>query len=203
VWTWTALDADSKLIVSWLVGSRDAECANTFMDDVASRITSRIQLTTDGHHSYLDAVTGAFADSGVDYAQLVKLYGAAPDSAKRYSPPACVGARKDRLKGEPDPKHISTSYVDRQNLTMRMQMRRFTRLTNAFSKKVENHCHALALYFVWYNFCRQHKGLGGVSPAMAAGVTDALHDMEGIVGLIDDRAPKPGRPKTYKTKNSN
>lgn len=127
-----------------------------------------------------------------------KLYGQAPEAEKRYSPPVCVGARKETFEGKPDKRHISTSYAERQNLTMRMSMRRFTRLTNAFSKKVENHCHALALYFVWYNFCRQHKALGGVSPAMAAGVTDTLHDMEWIVGLIDARAPKPGPRGPYK-----
>ncbi|MCE2510143.1 MAG: DDE-type integrase/transposase/recombinase [Alphaproteobacteria bacterium] len=198
VWTWTALDADSKLIVSWLVGGRDSELANAFMDDVAGRLTNRVQLTTDGHYAYLDAVIGAFADRGIDYAQLVKMYGTAPESEKRYSPPVCNGVKKDRLRGKPDPKHVSTSYVERQNLTMRMSMRRFTRLTNAFSKKFENHCHALALYFVWYNFCRQHKALGGISPAMEAGISYTLHDMEWIVGLIDARAPKPGRPKAYR-----
>jgi transposase InsO family protein len=121
----------------------------------------------------------------VDYAQLVKLYGPSPEGERRYSPPVCVGARKKLLKGDPDPKHVSTSFVERQNLTMRMSMRRFTRLTNAFSKKFENHCHALALYFVWYNFCRQHKSLNGLSPAMAAGVSDTLMDMRDVVALID------------------
>ncbi|MGE0610831.1 MAG: IS1 family transposase [Hyphomicrobiales bacterium] len=197
-WTWTALDADSKMIVSWLVGGRDAEYAIEFMDDVAKRLANRVQLTTDGHAAYLQAVEGAFG-ADVDYAQLVKLYGAAPESAKgRYSPAECIGARKMPVEGKPSPEHVSTSYVERQNLTMRMSMRRFTRLTNAFSKRIENHCHALALYFVWYNFCRQHKSLGGVSPAMAAGVSDTLHDMEWIVGLIDARALKPGPRGPYK-----
>lgn len=200
VWTWTGLDADSKMIVSWLVGGRDGAYAMEFMDDLAKRLANRVQLTTDGHRAYLEAVEGAFGDD-VDYAQLVKLYGAAPESAKgRYSPAECIGARKERVTGNPDRKHVSTSYVERQNLTMRMSMRRFTRLTNGFSKKVENHCHALALYFLYYNFCRIHKSLK-VTPAMAAGVTDTLHDMEWIVGLIDARAPKPGRPKTYKKRS--
>lgn len=203
VWTWTALDADSKLIVSWLVGGRDSEYAVEFMDDLASRLATRVQMTTDGHKAYLEAVDGAFG-ADIDYAQLVKLYGAAPDSSKgRYSPSECIGTRKRPVEGEPDKDHVSTSYVERQNLTMRMSMRRFTRLTNAFSKKVENHCHALALYFVWYNFCRQHKSLGGVSPAMAAGISDTLHDMDWIVSLIDARAPKPGRRGPYKKDNSN
>lgn len=201
VWTWTALDADSKLIVSWLVGGRDAEYANEFMQDVADRLANRVQLTTDGHGPYLQAVEEAFG-ADVDFAHLVKLYGQAPDGQKRYSPPVCVGARKERFKGNPDPKHISTSYTERQNLTMRMSMRRFTRLTNAFSKRVENHCHALALYFVWYNFVRVHKTLR-VTPAMAAGVTDKLWDMKDIVALIDASAPKPGPRGSYKKKNSN
>lgn len=196
VWTWTALDADSKLIVSWLVGGRDAQYANEFMSDVASRLSNRVQLTTDGHIPYLEAVEGAFG-ADVDFAQLVKIYGKAPDAEKRYSPPVCVGAKKDVFTGKPDKRHVSTSYVERQNLTMRMSMRRFTRLTNAFSKRVENHCHALALYFVWYNFVRIHKSLK-VTPAMAAGVSDTLHDMEWIVSLIDARAPKPGPRGPYK-----
>ena len=198
VWTWTGLDADSKLIVSWLVGGRDGEYAIEFMDDLARRLDSRVQLTTDGHKAYLEAVGGAFG-ADVDYAILQKIYGTAPDAARgRYSPAICIGAKKEPVEGNPDPAHVSTSYVERQNLTMRMSMRRFTRLTNAFSKKVENHCHALALYFVWYNFCRQHKSLGGVSPAMEAGISDTLHDMEWIVGLIDARAPRPGPRGPYK-----
>jgi IS1 family transposase len=203
VWTWAALDADSKMIVSWLVGGRDSEYALEFMDDLAKRLANRVQLTTGGHKAYLEAVEGAFG-ADVDYAVLQKLYGTAPEAARgRYSPAICIGARKESIEGKPDPGHVSTSYVERQNLTMRMSMRRFTRLTNAFSKKVANHCHALALYFVWYNFCRQHKSLGGVSPAMAAGVTDTLRDMEWIVGLIDARAPKPGPRGAYKKSNSN
>ncbi len=196
IWTWTALDADSKLIVSWLVGGRDAEYANEFMQDVASRLANRVQLTTDGLHAYLDAVERAFGVD-VDFAQLVKLYGQAPDAEKRYSPPVCVGAKKETFNGRPAKRHISTSYVERQNLTMRMSMRRFTRLTNAFSKRIINHCHALALYFVWYNFVRIHTSLQ-VTPAMAAGVTDRLWEMEDIVVLIDAAAPKLGPRGPYK-----
>ena len=193
-WTWVAMDADSKLIVSCLVGGRDSEYAIEFMDDVAKRLANRVQMTTDGHKAYLEAVEGAFG-ADIDYAQLVKLYGAAPEGMKgRYSPAECIGARKARVEGEPDPAHVSTSYSERQNLTMR----RFTRLTNAFSKKIENHVQMVALYTVWYNFCRQHKSLGGISPAMAAGLSDTLHDMEWIVGLIDARAPKPGPRGPYK-----
>lgn len=204
VWTWTALDADSKLIVSWLVGGRDAEYANEFMQDAAARLANRVQLTTDGHGPYLDAVEGAFGID-VDFAQLVKLYGAAPagrDAATRHSPPVCVGARKERFQGHPDPKHISTSYTERHNLTMRMQMRRFTRLTNAHSKKFENHCHALALYFVFYNFVRIHTTLR-VTPAMAAGLTKRLWEIEDIVALIDANAPAPSKRGPYKKRNSN
>lgn len=201
VWTWTALDADSKLIVSWLVGGRDAAYANEFMQDVASRLANRVQLTTDGHGPYLQAVEGAFG-ADVDFAQLIRTYGQAPEAEKRYSPPVCVGAKKEPFNGNPDKKHISTSYVERQNLTMRMSMRRFTRLTNAFSKRVHNHCHALALYFVWYNFVRIHKSLK-VTPAMAAGLTDHLWEMEDIVGLIDAAAPKPGPRGSYKRQISN
>ena len=201
-WTWTALDADSKLIVSYLVGGRDAEYANTFMDDVASRLATRVQLTTDGHKAYLDAVEGAFG-ADVDFAQLVKVYGASPDSANgRYSPAECTGIRKRSVEGKPDKDHVSTSFVERQNLTMRMHMRRFTRLTNAFSKKVENHIHMVALYTVFYNYCRIHKTLR-VTPAMEAGLSDTVRDMEWIAELVDARAPKPGRPKTYKKRISN
>lgn len=196
IWTWTALDADSKLIISWLVGGRDAEYANEFMQDVASRLANRVQLTTDGLHAYLDAVERAFGVD-VDFAQLVKLYGQAPDAEKWYSPPVCVGAKKETFNGRPAKRHISTSYVERQNLTMRMSMRRFTRLTNAFSKRIINHCHALALYFVWYNFVRIHTSLR-VTPAMAAGVTTKLWEMKDIVELIDAAAPTPAPRGAYK-----
>ncbi|MFM9940693.1 MAG: IS1 family transposase [Hyphomicrobiaceae bacterium] len=196
-WTWTAIDADSKLIVQWYVGDRSGETAKFFIDGLAERLAGRVQLTSDGLKAYLEAVEGAFG-ADVDYAQLVKLYGASPDSAKgRYSPAECTGIIKTPVEGTPDPKHISTSYVERQNLTMRMSMRRFTRLTNGFSKKLESHIYAISLYFVFYNFCRIHKTLK-VSPAMAAGITDKLMSMEDVVALIDAAAPKPGRPKTYK-----
>ncbi len=202
-WTWTAIDADSKLLVSYLVGGRDADYANAFMSDVASRLANRVQMTTDGHRAYLEAVEGAFG-ADVDYAQLIKIYGNAPESRKgRYSPADCTGIRKRNVEGEPDQKHVSTSYVERQNLTMRMHMRRFTRLTNAFSKKFENHAHMVALYTVFYNFCRIHKTLR-VSPAMEAGLSNTLRDMEWIADMVEAAAPKPGRPKTYKKKeNSN
>jgi IS1 family transposase len=198
-WTWTALDADSKLIVGWLVGGRDADYAAAFMEDVAGRLASRVQLTTDAHKPYLQAVEGAFG-ADVDYAQLVKIYGASPDSAKgRYSPAECTGIRKTRVEGRPDPAHVSTSYVERQNLTMRMHMRRFTRLTNAFSKKVENHAYAVALHFTFYNFVRIHKTLR-VTPAMAAGLTDRLWDMRDIVALVEaaEAAESPKKRGPYK-----
>lgn len=183
VWTWTALDADSKLIVAWLVGGRDAAYAQEFIQDLHDRLANRVQLTTDGHGAYLTAVDKAFG-LDVDYSMLVKLYGEAPEAEKRYSPAQCIGAKKKKIVGKPDAKHVSTSYVERQNLTMRMSMRRFTRLTNGFSKKIDNHLNALALYFVNYNFCRIHKSLR-VTPAMAAGLTDELLTMEHIVKLTD------------------
>ena len=201
VWTWTALDADSKLILSYLIGGRDAGYANEFMEDVASRLANRVQLTTDGLKAYLEAVDGAFG-SDIDYAQLVKLYGPTPSPAGRYSPAECTGIKKNRVEGNPDKKHVSTSYVERQNLTMRMSMRRFTRLTNAFSKKAENHVHMVALYTVWYNFVRMHKTLK-CSPAMAAGISKTLWSMEDVVALIDARAAKPVRPAVYKTRKAN
>ncbi len=183
-WTWTGICAQSKLIVSWLVGGRDGGYAMEFMDDLRSRLANRVQLTTDGHRAYLEAVEGAFG-ADVDYAQLVKLYGEAPESMKgRYSPAECTGTVKTRIEGNPDPKHVSTSYVERQNLTMRMSMRRFTRLTNAHSKKFANHCHALAIYFVWYNWARINSAVR-MSPAMAAGLTDKLMDMADIVRIVD------------------
>lgn len=183
VWTWTAIDAESKLLVSWLVGNRDTETALYFLDDLKERLSNRVQLTSDGHRPYLAAVDTIFGED-VDYAMLVKLYGSEPGGEKRYSPPRCIGARKSVVTGEPDAKHISTSYAERQNLTMRMHMRRFTRLTNAFSKKVENHAHAVALHFMYYNFVRIHQTLK-ISPAMAAGVTDRLWEVSDIVDVLD------------------
>ncbi|MGD0023795.1 MAG: IS1 family transposase [Xanthobacteraceae bacterium] len=197
-WTWTAIEANSKLILSWLVGGRDSEYAMAFMDDLRSRLVNRVQLTSDGHRPYLEAVEGAFG-ADIDYAMLVKIYGSAPETAQsRYSPGECIGAVKHRIEGNPDPKHVSTSYAERQNLTMRMQMRRFTRLTNAFSKKFENHMHMVALYTVWYNFVKQHKSLKGLSPAMAAGISDTLWSMKDMVEMIDASLPKPGKRGLYK-----
>jgi IS1 family transposase len=203
VWTWTALDADSKLILSWIVGGWDANFALALMDDVRGRLTGRVQLTTDGHRAYLEAFEEAFG-ADIGYGMLVKLYGAETGGQgheRKYSPSECLGARKDMITGNPDPKHVSTSYTERHNLTMRMSMKRFTRLTNAFSKKVENHCHALALYFVFYNFMRQHKSLNKLSPAMAAGVTDRLWSMDDIVALIDEAEGAPRKRGPYKPRH--
>lgn len=183
IWTWVGLDADSKLAISWLVGNRDAEYARIFMDDVASRLKNRVQLTTDGLRAYLEAVEGAMG-ADVDFAQLVKLYGKSLEGDHRYSPAECLGTEKHIVSGSPNAKHISTSYVERQNLTMRMNMRRFTRLTNGFSKKVENHAHAIALHFMYYNFVRIHKTLK-VTPAMAAGITHRLWSIEDLARLLD------------------
>jgi IS1 family transposase len=189
-WTWTALDADNKLLLSYLIGGRDAEFALMLMDDLRGRLVNRVQLTTDGHRAYLQAVEEAFG-ADIDYAMLVKLYGTGPattqDAAgRRYSPAECIGTRTDNITGDPNPKHVSTSYVERANLTMRMAMRRFTRLTNAFSKKLENHAHMVALYALWYNFVRIHKTLR-TSPAMAAGIETRLWSMEDVVRLIEER----------------
>jgi IS1 family transposase len=184
VWTWTAIDADTKLIISYTLGDRGADTAKAFIQDVASRITNWIQLTTDGYRMYVDAVEDAFG-SEIDYAMLVKIYGASNDNPEsRYSPATCIGCRTGVLAGSPDPKHISTSFVERQNLSMRMGMRRFTRLTNAFSKKLENHGHMVALYFFHYNFVRIHKTLR-VTPAMEAGITDHVWSFEELLALLD------------------
>jgi IS1 family transposase len=189
-WTWVALDAESKLCVSYLVGGRDAGWAWDFMQDVASRLTGRVQLTTDGHKPYLEAVEGAFG-SDVDFATLQKIYGAvSEEDARRYSPARCIGCEMKRVIGNPDPEHVSTSFVERENLTMRMSMRRFTRLTNAFSKKLENHAHAVALHFLHYNFARIHKSLR-VTPAMEAGIADHVWTLEEIAAL-PDRAASEG-----------
>jgi IS1 family transposase len=185
VWTWTAIDADTKIVPSWYIGSRDADCALTFMDDLQGRLANRVQLTTDGHKAYLVAVEEAFG-ANVDYAMLVKLYGPGPKDEGRYSPAKCNGTEKHVIQGRPDPKHISTSYVERQNLTMRMSMRRFTRLTNAFSKKIENLGHAVALHFMHYNYCRVHKTLG-TTPAVAAGIADHEWSVGEIVNLLESK----------------
>ena len=199
-WTWTGIEAQTKLIVSWLVGGRDGEYAIAFMDDLRSRIENRVQLTTDGHKAYLEAVEGAFGGD-VDYADLHKVYGSSPESMKgKYSPAECIGTQKHRIEGDPDLKHVSTSYVERSNLTMRMHNRRFTRLTNAFSKKFESHVHMVAIWTVWYNWVRIHKTLR-VSPAMEAGLTDRLWSFEEIVAGMDAIAPKAGRPKVYKKRD--
>ncbi len=187
-WTWTALDADSKLIVSWLVGARDTEYAIAFMNDVRERVSTRIQLTSDGHKPYLVAVEDAFG-ADIDYAVLQKIYGADEGAEKRYSPAVCLGAKQEMITGNPNPRYISTSYVERQNLTMRMHMRRFTRLTNAFSKKFENHVHMVALYTVFYNWTKIHKTLR-TTPAMAAGLTERVWDMADVVAMIE-RADDP------------
>jgi IS1 family transposase len=199
VWTWTALDSDSKMILAYEVGDRSGATAIEFMDDLRARLATRVQLTTDGHKAYLEAVEGAFGGD-VDYAMLIKLYGEATGQKgheRKYSPAECTGARKEIVSGSPIKADVSTSHVERLNLTMRMGMRRFTRLTNAFSKKLENHLHMLSLYFVHYNFCRMHKSLR-MSPAMAAGVTETLRDMEWVVSLIDARAPNLGPRGPYK-----
>ena len=196
IWTWTGIDADSKLIISYLVGDRSGQAAIELMDDIRSRLTDRVQISTDGHRAYLEAVEGAFGGD-VDYGMLVKIYGEAPGPKGRYSPAECIGARKDRIEGDPDPKFVSTSHVERMNLSIRMQNRRFTRLTNAFSKKLDNHIHALALYFCFYNFCRMHKSLR-MSPAMAAGVSQTLWTMEDIAEKIEARTTKPAKRGPYK-----
>jgi IS1 family transposase len=184
IWTWVGLDADSKLAVSWHVGDRDSEAAEIFINDLAKRLSNRVQLTSDGHKPYLQAIEGAFG-ADIDYAMLVKTYGASPESSKgRYSPAECTGAIKMPIEGKPDPKHISTSFVERQNRSMRMGNRRMTRLTDAFSKKAENHAHMMAVYFMHYNFVRLHQTLR-TTPAMAAGVTKRLWEMADMVDVLE------------------
>jgi IS1 family transposase len=183
VWTWTAIDAETKLVPAWYVGDRGADTAKRFISDLAGRLANRVQLTTDGHKVYLNAIENAFGDD-IDYAMLVKQYGECHEGGEvRYSPAVCTGAKKEAITGKPDLAHVSTSFVERQNLTMRMSMRRFTRLTNAFSKKVENHAAAVALYFMHYNFCRVHQTLR-VTPAMASGVADHVWEISEILDLL-------------------
>jgi IS1 family transposase len=191
VWTWKAIDADTKLVISYTIGDRGSDTAKAFMQDVASRISNRIQLTTDGHRVYADAVEDAFG-ADIDYAMLVKIYGASNENPEsRYSPATCIGCRTGVLAGNPDPDYISTSFVERSNLSMRMGMRRFTRLTNGFSKKVENHGHMVALYFMHFNFCRVHKTLR-ITPAMEAGLTDHVWEIEELLSL-NSQDQRPGR----------
>jgi len=196
VWTFCAIDADTKLVPSWLVGSRDLGSATELMQDLAGRLASRVQITTDGLKAYIGAVEDAFGGE-VDFAQLQKIYGAAPTGPEtRYSPAECIGAEKRCISGNPDAKHVSTSYVERQNLTMRMSMRRFTRLTNGHSKKVENHAAAVAVHFAYYNFCRVHMSLGkgedgkGRTPAMAAGIETRKLDIADLIALLPDAEVK-------------
>ena len=197
-WTWVAIDADTKLVPSWRVGDRSSETAFEFVSDLASRLRNRVQITTDGHKPYLEAIEGAFGGD-VDYAMLVKVYGPTPEgNTRRYSQAECVGARKRLVEGNPDARHVSTSFAERQNLTMRMSIRRFTRLTNAFSKKLENHALSVALHYFHYNFCRIHKTLR-VTPAMAAGVTDRVFDMSDLAALIAAQEA-PAKRGPYKKK---
>jgi IS1 family transposase len=184
IWTWVGLDADTKLVASFYVGGRDGEAAMIFMDDLAKRLANRVQLTSDGHKAYLEAVEGAFGGD-IDYAQLIKIYGAAPEGQRRYSPAICTGASKHRIEGNPNPKYVSTSFVERSNLSIRMGNRRMTRLTNAFSKKAENHAHMMAIYFMHYNFVRIHQTLK-TTPAMAAKVTSKLWEMSDMVKVLEE-----------------
>lgn len=192
VWIWTAIDAETKLVPCWHIGARDADAASFFIEDLASRLAARVQLTTDGLRAYLSAVEGAFGWNGVDYATLVKVYGPSIEGTHRYSPAEVVGTDTQTVMGNPNEAHVSTSFVERQSLTMRMNIRRLTRLTNGFSKKVENHGHAIALHYMYYNFCRKHqtltKAAKGVhtTPAMAAGVTDHVWSLADVVGLLGD-----------------
>jgi len=201
VWTWVSMDAETKLVPCWLVGPRNTEAAMEFIHDLASRLANKVQLTTDGHRPYLEAVESAFGGD-IDYAQLVKIYGASPSKQDqiKYSPADCLGAKKIVVSGNPKKSDVSTSYIERQNLTMRMSMRRFTRLTNGFSKKVENHAHAIALHYMYYNFVRLHKSLR-CTPAMAAGVTSNLWSIEDIVALLPEVEAKERGP--YKKRISN
>lgn len=202
VYTWTTIDAETKLVPCWHVGTRDAESAYAFIQDLDSRLANRIQLTVDGHKAYIEAVENAFG-AEIDFAQLIKMYGALgqqKQDSRRYSPAEFIGSQKRRIVGTPEFEKVSTSYVERQNLTMRMHMRRFTRLTNAFSKKLENHMHAISLYFMFYNFCKIHKTLR-VTPAMEAGISDNLWSLSDVVALIPEEAPKKRGPYNKKVSN--
>ncbi len=201
IWTWVAMDAETKLIPSWLVGGRDAEYANVFMQDLAGRVASRIQLTSDGLKVYLEAVEGAFG-ADIDYAMLVKMYGNATEPMNgKYSPAECTGCTKRSIAGKPDEKGVSTSYIERQNLNIRMANRRHTRLTNAFSKKAENHAYSMALYFMHYNFVRIHQTLR-ITPAMAARVTDKLWSVEDVANIVEEweNQKEPKKRGSYKKK---
>jgi IS1 family transposase/lambda repressor-like predicted transcriptional regulator len=193
IWTWTAIDADSKLIISYLVGDRSGQAAIDPMDDVGARVTNRLQVSTDGHKPYLEAVEGAFGGD-VDYAMVIKSYGATPGPAGRYSPAECTGVKKVRIEGDPDPAHVSTSFVEAHNKTMRMHMRRFTRLTNGHSKKVANHAHMVALYTLFYNFIRTHSKLK-MTPAMQAGIATTFLSFDDVLARIDAATPKPAPGK--------
>jgi IS1 family transposase len=190
IWTWIGLDAESKLAVSWYVGCRDSEAAEIFINDLAKRLANKVQLTSDGHRPYLQAIEGAFGGA-IDYSMLVKVYGEAPEGQRRYSPAICTGAHKYRVQGSPDPKHVSTSFVERSILSTRMGNRRMTRLTNGFSKKAENHTHMMAIYFMHYNFVRIHQTLK-VAPAMAAGVSSKLWEMSDMVNVLEEWEARRG-----------
>jgi IS1 family transposase len=200
-WTWVAIDADTKLVPTWHIGQRDGYIADLFVRDLAGRLRNKVQITTDGLRAYLEAIEGTFG-ADVDYAMLQKIYGPSPEGQRRYSPAECVGCEKRVIEGNPDPAHISTSYIERQNLTMRMSIRRFTRLTNAFSKKLENHALAVALHYMHYNFVRIHKSLR-VTPAMAAGVTDRLWGVSDIVDVLEkwERQQHVKRSLDWHTRN--
>ena len=204
IWTWTGIDADSKLIVSYLVGDRSGSAAIDLMDDLRSRLANRVQISTDGHRAYLEAVEGAFGGD-VDYAQVIKLYGPTPAGAGRYSPAECTGIKKVRVEGDPDPKHVSTSYVEAHNKTMRMHMRRFTRLTNGHSKKVANHAHMVALYTLFYNFIRAHSKFK-CTPAMQAGIASTFMSFDDVLARVDaanapDKVRGPYKPRATKISN--
>jgi len=200
VWTWVGIDAQTKLCVSYLVGGRGADWAQDFIQDCADRIKGRVQITTDGHKAYLEAVEDAFG-SDVDYAQLHKIFGSSLETETRYSPAVCIGCDMKTVSGNPDPKHVSTSYIERQNLTMRMSMRRFTRLTNAFSKKIENHAHAVAVHFMHYNYVRIHQTLR-VTPAMEAGLSDHVWSLQELIAAYDALMPAPSKRGPYKKRDS-